>query len=53
MALWLHLRGTGRSLALAIPKDLVDLYEVGEGNQAEFERLEERTFRIRLVRSER
>ncbi len=50
MALQRQIRRTGRSLAITIPKDLVDLYEVGDGNQADFEPLGERTFRIKLVR---
>ncbi len=52
MALMPQIRRTGCSLAITIPKDLADLYEVEEGDQAEFEPLGERTFRIRLVRRE-
>ncbi len=50
MALKRQIRRTGRSLVVAMPKDLVDLYEVGEGDYAEFEPLGERTFRIKPVR---
>ncbi len=53
MALRRQIRRTGRSLAVTIPKDLADLYEVEEGDHAEFEPLGERTFRIKLVRSGR
>ena len=53
MALRRQIRRTGRSLAITIPKDLADLYEVEAGDQAEFEPLGERTFRIKLVRQER
>ncbi len=44
-----QIRKTGRSLAITIPKDLVDLYEVEAGDHAEFEPLGDRTFRIKLV----
>ncbi len=38
MALLRQIRRTGRSLAITIPKDLADLYEVEAGDLAEFER---------------
>ncbi len=50
LALRRQIRRMGRSLALTILKDLVDLYEVEEGDPAEFELLGERTFRIKLVK---
>ncbi len=53
MPLTRKLRKIGGSVLVAIPKDLVDLYEVEDGDRAEFEPLGERTFRIRLVRSQR
>ncbi len=53
MALRRRIRRTGRSLAITIPKDLADLYEVEVGDQAEFEPLGECIFRITLVRRER
>ncbi len=53
MVLQRRIRRTGRSLAIPIPKDLADLYEVEEGDQAESEPLGERAFRIKLVRRER
>ncbi len=53
MPLKRQIRRTGRSLAITIPKDLVDLYEIGEGDFAEFEPLGERTFRIRFVREDK
>ncbi len=43
---------TGRRLAITIPKNLADLYEVEEGDQAEFEPLGERAFRIKLIKSQ-
>lgn len=52
MALRRQIRRTGRSLAITIPKDLADLYEVEEGDQAEFEPLGEHSFRMRLVGQE-
>ena len=51
MALLPQIRRTSRSLAVKIPKDLPDLHEVEVGDHAEFEPLEERTFRIKLVKS--
>ncbi|MEE9236531.1 MAG: hypothetical protein V3U52_01905 [Thermoplasmata archaeon] len=52
MALMRQIKRTGCNLAITIPEDLADLYEVEEGNRAEFKPLGERTFRIRLVRRE-
>ena len=37
MVLRRRIRKAGRSLIITIPKDLVDLYEVEEGDKAEFE----------------
>ncbi len=45
-----QIRRTGRRLAITIPKNLADLYEVEEGDQAEFEPLAERAFRIKLIK---
>ncbi len=50
MALRRQIRRTGRSLAITIPKDLVDLYEVGDGEHAEFEPRGDRIFRIEPVK---
>ncbi len=51
MPLTRKLRRIGGSLLVATPKDLADLYDAREGDQADIEPLGDRTFRIRLVRA--
>ncbi len=53
MPLTRKVRRIGGSLVVAVPKDFVDLYDVDEGDAAEFEPLGERTFRIKLLRQDR
>ena len=52
MTLTRKVRRSGRSLAVTIPGDLASLYDLKEGDQAEFEPLGDRTFRIKLVKGD-
>ncbi|MCJ2557155.1 MAG: hypothetical protein LN415_08645 [Candidatus Thermoplasmatota archaeon] len=49
MPLTRKFRRIGGSLLLAVPKDLVDLYDVSEGDYALFEPLGERVIRIKIL----
>lgn len=49
MTLIRKLRRTGGSLLVAIPKDLVDYYDISKGEVAMFEPLGERTLRVKIV----